>query len=182
MVYLGGGIGVKSGTICITNKAYDSLFQDFVELKICGKLVKREAKIDLETSKLLFDLAIKEPNHELLGDYEIRQGATIGTNDFYEEQGRTNGAICEHTQEDKMNFLHRAQELGVINMEMESNYLASMCHKLNVSFAIVCVALNNRLLEDKVKLSKEQVALFERRLFWINSIFIRHKILSSSSS
>lgn len=172
----GGGIGVPAGTVCISDRALDPLFQDFIELKICMQLVKRPCVIDMKTVRTLEKLCREQPNFEELGQYEIRTGATIGSNDFYEEQGRTNGAICEHTLEDKMRFLEGARKLGVINMEMEANHLAAMCHKLNVSFAIIDVALTNRLVNDKVELTSEQFALFERRLFWLNSVFIKHKL------
>uniref|UniRef100_A0A6G1SGQ5 Uridine phosphorylase 1 n=1 Tax=Aceria tosichella TaxID=561515 RepID=A0A6G1SGQ5_9ACAR len=175
-----GGIGVPAGTICITNRALDPLFQDFVELKICMKLVKRPCAIDMPTVATLDRLCKEHPNREELGDYQVSVGATIASNDFYEEQGRTNGAICEHTIEDKMRFLERARELGVINMEMECNHLAAMCHKLGVSFGILDVALTNRLSNDKVELSREQMLLFERRLFWLNLVFIRHKLFGGA--
>lgn len=140
------------------------------------QLVKRPCVMDMSTVKTLERLCKERPNSEELGAYEVRTGATIGTNDFYEEQGRTNGAICEHTLEDKMRYLERARELGVINMEMECSHLAAMCHKLGVSFGIIDVALTNRLVNDSVELTGEQVALFERRLFHLNSLFIRHKL------
>jgi len=140
------------------------------------RLIKRPCVMDMDTAQRLEHLCRKYPNHEELGDYEIRLGATVATNDFYEEQGRTNGAICEHTLEDKMRFLERAKELGVINMEMECNHLAAMCHKLNVSFAIVDVALVNRLVYDKVDLTREQHSLFERRLFWAITLFIKDRL------
>lgn len=140
------------------------------------QIVKRPCVIDMETAKKLESLCRAYPNHEELGEYEMRLGATVATNDFYEEQGRTNGSICEHTIEDKMRFLEKAKEVGVINMEMECNHLAAMCHKLNVSFGIVDVALANRLDKDKVELSREQMSLFERRLFWVNMLFIRDRL------
>ena len=40
--------------------------------------------------------------------------------DFYEGQGRLDGAICDYTEDDKMAFLERAYEKGVRNIEMES--------------------------------------------------------------
>lgn len=164
----------------MTNRALDPLFQDFVELKICMKLVHRPCVVDLDTAKLLEKLGndnkTSDIESNLGGSFDIRSGATVGTNDFYEEQGRTNGSICDHSQEDKMRFLEKARELGVINMEMESNFLAAMCHKLGVHFGVVCVALNNRLKDDKVKLSHSEISLFERRLFWLNSLFIKHKL------
>ena len=78
-----------------------------------------------------------------------------------------------------MRFLERAKEIGVVNMEMECNHFAAMCRKLNVSFSIVDVTLANRLVDDSVELSREQMCLFERRLFWLNLVFIRHKLTLS---
>lgn len=171
-----GGLGVEPGTVCITNRALDPMFQDYVELKICMKLVRRPCTIDLATANLLAQLGKADPNHKQLGDYDIRMGATVASNDFYEEQGRTIGAICEHSIEDKMQFLERARQLGVINMEMECNYLAAMCHKLNVPFGVVCVALTNRLVDDRIRLDHNDISQCERRLFWINLLFIKHKL------
>lgn len=144
------------------------------------QLVKRPCVMDMSTVATYEKLAKEHPNNEELGDYQVSVGATIATNDFYEEQGRTNGAICEHTIADKMKFLERAREVGVINMEMECNHLAAMCHKLNVSFGIVDVSLANRLSNDKVELTNEQMALFERRLFWLNCVFIRDKLFGGA--
>lgn len=174
-----GGVGVAPGTICITNRAYDPLFQEFVELKICMRLVRRDCVVDLRTADELAKVA-REYSNKDLGNYEVKLGGTIAANDFYEEQGRTNGSICEHSLEDKMRFIKTASERGVINMEMESNFLAAMCHKLNVKFGVVCVALTNRLLDDKVNLSSDQMVQFEERLFWLNAQFIHHKLSSTS--
>lgn len=169
----------------MTNRALDPLFQDFIELKICNNVVRRPCVMDLDTAELIEKLANDfKYSADLvnLGEFEIRSGATIGTNDFYEEQGRTNGAICDHTDEDKMRFLEEASELGVINMEMESNFLAAMCHKLGVKFGVICVALNNRLESDKVDLSHDEISLFEKRLFWLNTLFIENQSSQSNET
>lgn len=171
------------------------MFNEFVELKICLKLVKRSTKMDTQVAEELAQLgsaSVSAPDFgqsagggdddELGGRFEIKMGATIGTNDFYEEQGRTNGAICEHSQQDKRLFLEKARQMGVINMEMESNHLASMCNKLSVPFGVVCVALNNRLLDDRVLLSAKQVAQFERRLFWIIALFIKQRLAAAAQA
>lgn len=168
------------GTICITNRALDPLFNEFVELKICLRSVRRSTEMRPNSARVAQELLqIEAPTRtdgELGGQFEIRTGATIGTNDFYEEQGRTNGAICEHSPEEKRRFLDKCKEMGVINMEMESNHLAAMCNKLSVQFGVVCVALNNRLLDDRVLLNRAQMAQFERRLFWIIEQFIRRRV------
>lgn len=50
-----------------------------------------------------------------------------------EGQGRIDGAFCDHTMENKMNWLDKiAQEKGVINMEMESLGFTCMCHRAGI--------------------------------------------------
>ena len=68
--------------------------------------------------------------------------------DFYEGQGRLDGAICEYTEQDKMDYLERASEKGVRNIEMESLQFGSFCNKINVRSIVICVALLNRLKGD----------------------------------
>ena len=40
------------------------------------------------------------------------------------------GAVCEHSVEEKMSYLNRVQEAGVVNIEMECAAMASLCHKV----------------------------------------------------
>lgn len=180
-----GGIGVPPGSLCITNRAVDPLFRDYVELKICLRLVRRDCVMDQQTAAILVKLAREGQQQDSqldqydIGKFQVHSGATIATNDFYEEQARMTGAICEHSQEDRQNFLDKAKSEGVINAEMESNYLAAMCHKLGVSFGVVCVTLVDRLKDDKIIYTSEQMAQYQRRLFWLNLMFIRHKLGSS---
>ncbi len=50
----------------------------------------------------------------------------MGTNDFYEEQGRTDGYLCEFTEDDHALFLKQCFEKGVRNIEMESVAFADL--------------------------------------------------------
>lgn len=164
--------------MCITERALDPLFQDFIELKICARLVRRPAVVDRASAEAYQRVAARAldklgPGHPR---FRVQLGATIASNDFYEEQGRTNGAICEHSEADKRHFLARASELGVINIEMESNHLAAMSHKCGVSSIVVCVALCNRLQTDEADLTLLEHVEFERRLFWLNAEFIKDRL------
>lgn len=47
-------------------------------------------------------------------------------------QARLDGAFCDYTGEDKMNFLKRAHARGIVNIEMESLCFAAMCHRAGV--------------------------------------------------
>lgn len=51
--------------------------------------------------------------------YETVSGKTMCTYDFYEGQGRLDGAFCEFTESDKMDYLEKLRDFGVVNIEME---------------------------------------------------------------
>ncbi|KAG9509906.1 Uridine phosphorylase 1 [Fragariocoptes setiger] len=183
IIRFGGGIGVDPGTLCVTTKAVDPLFRDYIEIPICGRLVLRRAAVDqLTASKLIVagqQLAkLEQQQRPDKMAFVALGGLTISADDFYEEQGRTNGAICEHTLEDKYNFLITARDKGIINMEMEACYLMAMCHKLNVKNGVVCVALTNRLVTDRITVDSETIAQFERRLFQLCQLFIKNSMKS----
>lgn len=134
--------------------------------------------MDEQTAKSFHDLALEHPNQELLGQYDVKMGATVGTDDFYEEQGRITGAICEHSQNDELEFLAKLDSLGVISMDLESNYMSAMCHKLHVKFGIVCVAVEDRLTgDDSIRLSEDELSKYEQRLFWLNLVFVRNLVV-----
>ncbi|XP_014386007.1 PREDICTED: uridine phosphorylase 1 [Myotis brandtii] len=50
-------------------------------------------------------------------------GNTLCTLDFYEGQGRLDGALCSYTEQDKQEYLRAAHAAGVRNIEMESSVL-----------------------------------------------------------
>ena len=47
-------------------------------------------------------------------------------------QGRVDGAICFHTEKEKLEFLQKVHENGVRNIEMECVGLAAMCQKVKM--------------------------------------------------
>lgn len=42
-------------------------------------------------------------------------------------QARLDGAFCSYSEKDKQDYLNRANEAGVCNIEMESSVFAAMC-------------------------------------------------------
>ena len=90
--------------------------------------------------------ALSEP----ADDFEIVMGKTMCSYDFYEGQGRIDGAFCYHTEKDKIEYLKRLQEAGVRNIEMESTCFSALTHLAGIKAAIVCVAFLNRLEGDRV--------------------------------
>lgn len=71
-------------------------------------------------------------------------------NFFLIGQGRLDGAFCDFTEQDKMDFLERCREIGVVNIEMEATIFSALTHHAGIKAAIVCVALLNRLNGDQV--------------------------------
>ena len=155
------------------------MFRDYIEIPICTKLERRPCIVDQLVVQALIKCAEELRNDDSiklqLGEIIFEAGTTISTNDFYEEQARTTGAICDHTEANKMEYLKQARERGVINIEMEANYLIAMCHKIGLRNAVVCVALNNRLEQESAGTSKE-IQIYEKRLFALVNYFVRKQL------
>ncbi|XP_031633001.1 uridine phosphorylase 1-like isoform X1 [Contarinia nasturtii] len=145
-----GGIGVEGGTVIITEDAIDGLFRSTFELPILGKLVQRPAKLDKKLARELKSLC--DPAND---PYDTVIGKTMCANDFYEGQGRLDGAFCDYTENDKMEYLAKLHDFGVINIEMECTIFAALTYHAGIRSAIVCVALLDRLKGDQVNTPKE---------------------------
>ena len=66
---------------------------------MCGKRVVRETKFDSGLTAKLF---------ESRGEIPGVIANTLCSDDYYESQGRMDGAICEHTDKDREAFLQKA--------------------------------------------------------------------------
>lgn len=85
--------------------------------------------------------------------YDTIIGKTMCCNDFYEGQARLDGAFCDFSENEKMEFLNRLCDFGVVNIEMECTIFAALTHHAGIKAAIVCVALLDRLKGDQVWVS-----------------------------
>ena len=81
--------------------------------------------------------------------------------DFYEGQGRLDGAICDYEESQKIAFLDRAHSEGVRNIEMESLQFGAFCNAIGVRSAVIAVTLLNRLEGDQVTSTPQQLGTFE---------------------
>ena len=86
-----GGLGLKAGTVVVSDQVYNSLLEPTYNIAVCGKLEKRTTKLD---DALARELIATAPE-----DVDVVQGHTMAADTFYESQGRLDGAICEYTQE-----------------------------------------------------------------------------------
>jgi len=152
-----GGIGLDGGQLVITNEAVDGLMRPYLELPVLGKLVQRPAKLDENLADELKSLATQDD------PFETHVGRTMCTYDFYEGQGRLDGAFCEYTEKEKLDFLNNISENNILNMEMESLAFAALTHHAGIRAAVICVTLLNRLNGDQVASSKEVMEEWQSR-------------------
>lgn len=82
--------------------------------------------------------------------YDTIIGKTMCTHDFYEGQGRLDGAFCDFTEADKMEYLEKLRDFGIVNIEMECTIFAALTHHAGIRSAICCVTLLDRLKGDQV--------------------------------
>lgn len=168
-----GGVGVEPGTVVISTEGVNHEMQSYDEVAVLGKIVKRPALCSPEVAAEIAKAAEEE-------GLPFATGKTLTCNDFYEGQGRLDGAICEYTSEDKFAFLKVAAEAGVKNIEMEAKGFAAFCHKLHIPVAVVCVTLLNRLLGDQVLSSHETLVGYEQRPAAVLLRYIKTKLAADN--
>lgn len=60
------------------------------------------------------------------------------------------GAFCDYTEKEKLDFLSKLHDANIKNMEMESLAFAALTHHAGIRAAVICVTLLNRLNGDQV--------------------------------
>ncbi|XP_023242563.1 uridine phosphorylase 2-like isoform X2 [Centruroides sculpturatus] len=163
-----GGIGIPGGSLVISESAVDGMLRPYLELHILGKPVQRPAVLDKELAKEL-----KSLSEEHLPHYKSVIGKTMCTYDFYEGQGRLDGAFCDYTENDKLSYLKNIYEKGICNIEMESLAFAAMCNHAGIRGAVVCVTLLDRLKGDQVSTPKATLEEWQHRPQELVAVFIK---------
>ncbi|CAH8536015.1 unnamed protein product [Heterobilharzia americana] len=146
-----GGVGVKPGTLVISDSCVNTQFEPFLGLCILGRNVRRPAVVDQNAAKELKNIA-----DSLTLKSDVFIGTTMTANDFYEEQARLDGAICSFTAKEKFTYLKSAYDHGIRNIEMEGIGVTAHCNHVGYRAVLVCVTLVNRLEIDQVTLSPEE--------------------------
>jgi len=149
-----GGLGLEGGSVVISEECLNGELLPFCRQYVLGKEIRRSTKLNETIAKEIYDCK---------GDIQVTIGKTMSCDDFYEGQARLDGAICEHTEEQKLAFLKEAYEKGVRNIEMEGLGFASFCSHLGIRSAILCVVLLNRLKGDQVTSTSEELADYSDR-------------------
>ncbi|CAL4082258.1 unnamed protein product, partial [Meganyctiphanes norvegica] len=165
-----GGIGIEGGNLAISESAVDGMMNPYLELPILGKMKRRPATLDKELCDELKDLGKQDD------PFTIDIGKTMCTYDFYEGQGRLDGAFCDYEEEEKINFLKKIRQDGVINMEMESLCFAALCNEAGIRSAVICVTLLNRLNGDQVSTPKETLNKWQEYPQMLVARYIRKEL------
>ncbi|KAF7669434.1 hypothetical protein LDENG_00186170 [Lucifuga dentata] len=152
-----GGIGLEPGTVVVTKQSVDATFLPKFEKVILGKTVVRNTDLDQCLAEELLQCG-KE-----LNQFETVIGNTMCTLDFYEGQARLDGAFCSYSEKDKQDYLRKASNAGVCNIEMESSAFASMCKLSGLRAAVVCVTLLDRLMGDQLSSSHDVLHSYQKR-------------------
>lgn len=171
-----GGLGLEPGSVVISQTAKDGLLRPYMEVATLGMMLQHPAFLDRELCKELLEIAKQDSS------YKTIIGKTMCTYDFYEGQGRLDGAFCDFTNEDKMAFLKRVHDKGIANIEMESLCFAAMAHRAGVKSAILCCTIIDRLQGDQITASHEQLEEWQQRPQQIVARYIRAKLGISSAS
>lgn len=163
-----GGVGVDPGTVVVAEEGLNGMLEPKFELVELGEKHEYPTQLDQGLTQEVF---------EARGDIRAVIGKTMGTDDFYEGQGRLDGALNPpYTKDDKMTFLRKAHEAGVRNIEMEAPAFAAFCLRAGIPATIVCTALLNRLDGDQVTSTKEDLAQFSDNAQQLVINYLRKKI------
>ncbi|XP_015267017.1 PREDICTED: uridine phosphorylase 2 [Gekko japonicus] len=165
-----GGLGIEPGSVVITDTAVDSFFKPQFEQVILDRVVVRSTELDKDLAEELLECS-KE-----IKDFPTLIGHTMCTYDFYEGQGRLDGALCSFSNERKLEYLKRAYNAGIRNIEMESTVFAAMCRLCGLKAAVVCVTLLNRLHGDQIQASHEVLLEYQQQPQKLISLFIKKRL------
>ncbi|XP_063070096.1 uridine phosphorylase 2 [Engraulis encrasicolus] len=165
-----GGVGLAPGTVVITDKAVDCFFRPQYEQVVLGKVIVRSTELDGDLADELIQYAGE------MSELPTVIGNTMCTHDFYEGQGRLDGALCSFSTEEKLEYLRKAYDSGVRNIEMESTVFAAMCRVCNLKAAVVCVTLLNRFDGDQISTPHEVLVEYQQRPQCLVAQFIKKRL------
>jgi uridine phosphorylase len=168
-----GGIGIDGGNIVITSEALNGYGEPNFDLPVLGKKMSRPSKLDSNLAADLKNLTRPEDA------WDTTIGKTMCADDFYEGQGRLDGAFCEYSEADKIAYLTKLHQNGVRNIEMEAVIFGALTHHAGIRAAIVCVTLLNRLNGDQINSTKEEREEWQTRPQKLVSRYIKNHLNSS---
>ena len=87
-----GGLGVKPGTVVVTNEGVNGMLDSNYTLPVNGKLISRPSRFHAETVQGVLDAIADRPEvSDLHSMGAVVAGKTMAADCFYEGQGRLDG-------------------------------------------------------------------------------------------
>ncbi|CAG9838217.1 unnamed protein product [Diabrotica balteata] len=152
-----GSIGSKPGTVIISEDACDGMLQKEYSIPVLGKLLTRSTELDKQLWQELKSLSLPDD------EFEVISGTTMCTNDFYEGQARADGAFCDYTVEDQINYLKSLQRKNIVNIEMESTAFAAFTKAAGIKSGVICLSVQDVLEGDEISVPKEVMDKWQAR-------------------
>jgi len=171
-----GGIGSEPGTIIMSTSGVMGTLEPVWESIELGERRRYGADLDMSLVNGLI-AAAKEINVPAVS------GMTLGSDDFYDGQGRLDGALRPwYTEEDKMKYLQKAFNAGVRNIEMEAPGFGAFCRRAGIRGAIVCCSIVNRLKGDQISSTPAQLGQFSLDAQAVVTQYMKTAMLQDSSA
>jgi len=150
-----GGVGVPGGTVVLAEKGMDAQLELGYDHIALGRKTRELAEADATLNDEIME-ANRNASKPL--GFELVKGVTIATEDYYDAQGRRDGALpLWYSEDEKLEFLKKAYDKGVRNMEMECSVFLWFFSKLGIRATVACAALLNRLEGDQHAHTREQI-------------------------
>ncbi|XP_046553112.1 uridine phosphorylase 1-like [Haliotis rubra] len=165
-----GGIGVPPGSVVVSNSAVNGKMEHTYETVVLGKGIQRPIIVDQELASEIHSCSRTED------PFNIILGKTYCTDDFFEGQARTGGAVCDINEGDERRFLKQLDSEGVKNIEMESAGFFALCHKAGVKCGVVCVTFIDRLSTEDVPTDTDILSEWTQRPQILVARFIKKRL------
>lgn len=165
-----GGLNLEPGTVVISKNVLNGMLSPTWELPVLGKMVSQKAVPTKDLALYLKNLAEKELS------FKTVLGTTVCANDFFEGQGRLDGAFCSYTPDERKDFFEKLKELGVTNFEMESVGFVALCNRINLPCAVICVTLLDRYISDQITSDHETLVSWQMKPIQLFTKFVLNHI------
>lgn len=152
----GERIWVEGGTVVISTHWVD---QEWEERNTVWKRNERWEYPTQLDDKLSRNIKAANVVDEIWKQIHTVLWKTMWADCFYEAQWRLDWFFDPwYSEEEKIVYLNMLYEKWVRNIEMEAGYFSSFCLRAWIPWAIVCVALLNRLEWDQVRADLDEIS------------------------
>lgn len=166
-----GGIGLSAGTVVVSRRTLNGIFEPAMRLFVLGEDRRLPAKLDAGLGAALHAMGV-----ERFGEHRCVRGDTLCAETFYVAQARRDGAFADFSEKQRLSFLADCKERGVVNFEMESLALAAFANRVGVKAAVVCAVLVDRMTDETPTEKEEKLASFEHRAVGLVVDFVKERI------